>query len=164
MAATPIARSSRYITPGTTKIVFLADGAAVSPGAPTRLEINAGTDISREVRGIEGFAVTASLTEDRELDSDFVGSGRGTRTTEESALSCYADKTGADIRALLQVGESGLLLFMDGGDVSGSLMDIYPIEVASQAKERDMEGGQRAGIRIVVGIPYVPFENVVIPA
>lgn len=162
MTATPITRSTRYITPGVTKIYAMA--TAVSPGSPTRGELNASTDISREVRGIEGFAVSASLTEDREVDSDFVGSGRGTRTTEESALDCYADKTGADIRALLPVGWTGYIVFLDGGDVSGSLMDIYPVEVASLAKSRDVEGGQRAGQRIVFAIPYEPFEDVEIPA
>lgn len=162
MTATPIASTTRYINPGVTKIYYVASISDKS--APTRTELNAGTDLSGEVNAIDGFTTTGDDVETPDMATTFTSKIPGRTSADDSSITFYADVTGADARALLPRGTNGFIVIMDGGDVAGSLMDVYPIRVKSQGKPRSTEGTDPATVEIQFSITAEPAENVEIPA
>jgi hypothetical protein len=173
MPATPIAATTRFYGPGTTKIVFVATTTVTDAGppevlglvdytSPTRAEIDAGTELSNEVEELSGFVVAANILDMPDWGSTFVSKLPGRTQADDSSLTFYQDITGADVRALLPFGTDGWLLFMDGGDVAASKMDVYPVRVASVPKVRTDDAAAR--LRVDVAITSVPAEDVAIPA
>lgn len=161
MTATPISQTVRYINPGVTKIVYAPTVVDIS--APTRAEIDAGTDLSREVAELTGWQVNSNQVPTPDLASTFTSNTPGRTTAEDSSLTFYADKTGDDVRALLPRGTDGFIIIMDGGDVPASPMDVYPIRVASNGKMRSV-GEEAARIQVQCSITSEPAEDVAVPA
>ena len=159
MPATPIAASTRYFLPGTTKVLILP---AVTNMTPTRVQINAGVDVSEEIASISGWAITSETVATPDLGVRFVKQVSGRLTAAVSGLQFYLDKTGAaDIRTELEIDQEVFVVFMDGGDVEDSLMDVYEVNVASLAKLREIENVGRLDSRFTIR----DFnENVAIPA
>lgn len=162
MAATPITQSSRYINPGVTKWIFCTTVA--SKAAPSRAEINAGTDLTREIAANEGWLTTSEQVATPDADTRFTSQIPGRITAEDSSITFYADVTGTDVRSILPRDTNGFILIMDGGDVSGRKMDVFPIRVSSQGKARSVEGEEAATVVINFAITSEPAENVTVPA
>lgn len=162
MAATAISSSTRYINPGVTKIYFVS--SISDKTSPTRAELNAGTDLTGEVSAVAGWIVTGNDVETPDMDSVFTSKIPGRTSADDSSITFYADKTGDDARALLPRGTDGFIVFLDGGDVAGSLMDVYPIRVKSVGKPRSTEGKDPATVEIQFSITSEPAEDVTIPS
>jgi hypothetical protein len=162
MAATAIASSTRYINPNTT--VFYWVPAIASKAAPIRSELNAGTDITGELNAVDGFKTTSDQVETPDMATRFTSKIPGRISADDSSVTVYASVDGVDARALMPVDEDGFMVIMDGGDVPGSLMDVYPARVSSHGKERSTEGKDAALIEIMFSITSEPAENVVIPS
>jgi hypothetical protein len=161
MPATPIAATTRYINPGTTKVYFCTTIA--NKTAPTRAELNAGTDLTREIREVEGFSTSSEQVESPDMDTRFTSVIPGRISADDSSLTFYADTTGSDARSLLPRDAAGFVVWLDGGDVAGRRMDVYPVRVSSQSKARSAEGSDPATVQISFAITSEPAENVVIP-
>lgn len=159
MAATPMAATTRYFRPGTTKVYWLDTLADYT--APTRSELDAGTDLSAEVQEINGFQVTSASVDTPDFGSRFASKIPGMITADDSALITYADATSVDIRSVLSRDDNGYVVIMDEGDVAGQLMDIYPARVASTPKLREREDAAR--IQADFTLTQEPAENVTIP-
>lgn len=162
MAATPITQSTRYINPGTSKYYFCA--TISSKAAPTRIELNAGTDLTREVSAIEGWMTSSEQVNTPDADTRFTSTIPGRITAEGSSITFYADNTGTDVRSLLPRDTAGFIVILDGGDVSGRKMDVFPIRVSSVGKARSVEGSEAATVQIQFSITSEPAENVTVPA
>lgn len=160
MVATPISAYSRYYQPGITQVYFCPAIATIT--APSRAELNAGTDLSRQVRAMEGWKVAAAQIETPDLASLFISKIGGRTNAEDSSLTFFGTRTGADVRTLLPRGTVGFIVFLDGGDVAGSRMDVYPVTVISIPKERSMD--EAFGIMAQFSITAAPAEDVLIPA
>jgi hypothetical protein len=156
---TILAASTRYFLPGTTKVLIVPTIANLS--APTRLELNAGTDISEEIAAIAGFQITSETVATPDLGKRFVGQVTGRLTASDSSITCWADKAGVDIRSLVDLDQETNVVFMDGGDVEDHLMDVYKVTVASIGKPRDIEGAGRVEVKTTIR-DYA--ENIAIPA
>lgn len=161
MAATPITKSTRFYTVGTTKCLFLPSIAATDL-TPTRSEINAGTDVTPEIAEFEGWSTTSEMIETPDMVSRFVSSIAGAITAEESSISFYASSDGDDARSIFERDTTGYVVWMDGGDVEGNTMDVYPVLVASAPKVRSMDSATL--IRVDFSITSEPAENREIPA
>jgi hypothetical protein len=160
MPAPNIPASTRFFRPGTTSVVFCTTIA--NKAAPTRGEINAGTDLRNEVAEISGFQTTSETVDAPDLGSRFNVKIPGRIAADDSSLTLYESVTGVDARSLLPRDTTGFLLFMDGGDVSGRKMDVFPITVASLAHDRSLEDPGR--LIVTFTVTSVPAENVLIPA
>lgn len=160
MPATPITAAVRYFRPGITAVVFAP--AVVNKAAPTRAEINAGTDLSRDVNSIEGWAPTANFLDAPDLVSSFVSKVAGTLEVGDSSLTMYQSSNSTDVRTLLPRGTTGFILWFDEGDISGRKADTYPITVASLSKVRDI--GAVATLTISFSVTSAPAENWTVPA
>jgi hypothetical protein len=152
--------SARYSPIGITKVYFCS--AIANKSAPTRAELNAGTELSGEISDIGGWEPTSDSIDTPDLANRFVGSVPGRIKADESSLTFYRSSNSVDVRGLLPRDTVGFIVFLDEGDVAARKMDVFPVTVASAPKDRSME---EAG-RIVVNfkISSTPAENVTIPA
>ncbi len=161
MPAPNIAPATRYFDPELTRVIFLP--ACANIAAPTRAEINAGTDLSNEVFDVDGWTITSGTIDTPDLGSRFTSKIGGRLNVDDSSLTMYADRAGVDVRSLLYRGRTGFILWADGGDVAGYKADNYPIEVISNGKNRSV-GDDAKTITVTVTISRSPAENVTIPA
>ncbi|MEU2924211.1 hypothetical protein ABZ636_03990 [Streptomyces sp. NPDC007251] len=159
MAATPIAATSRYIPPGTTRYYWVASISNYT--SPTRAELNAGTDLTGEIAAVSGFATTSDQQDTPDLGSRFTSKIPGRITADNSSITMYLSSTSSDVRTLLPRDTAGYVVILPEGDVTGQKMDIFPVKVTAQPKARDVENP--AQITIEFSITKIPAENVTIP-
>jgi hypothetical protein len=155
-----ITASTRYYRPGLTQVNYTP--AIANKAAPTRAEINAGTNLSPETNAIDGWQPQSNFLDAPDLVSAFVPKVAGSVEAGDSSLTLYASSNSVDVRTLLPRGTVGFILMLDESDTAGRKMDVYPVTVGSQAKIRDI--GDVAKIQINFAITSAPAENVTIPA
>jgi hypothetical protein len=161
MPATPIASVDRFFPTGTTKWYFVP--SIVNPESPTRTELNAGTDLSPEIREVDGWTVSSDEIDTPDINSRFTSKIPGRITADASSLVMYADPTGNDARTLLPRNTEGFIVRLSGGDVATRKMDIFEVIVTSVSKDfgTDEEAGS---LTIQFSIKSEPVEDVTIPA
>jgi len=160
MPATPITASLRYWRPGTTKVYFCS--AIANKAAPSRAELNAGTDLSPEVAATSGFQPTREFQDAPDLASEFVPQVSANLTVGESSISMYASSNSVDARSLLPRDTVGFIVWLDEGDVAGRKMQVFPVKVGSAAQEREL--GNVPVLVFTFATTSAPAENVTIPA
>lgn len=163
MPTPKITASTRYTSLATTKCYFLPAIAATNL-TPTRAEMNAGTDLSRELNDWSGWTVTGNDIATPDLETPFESNIPGKTTAEQSSLTLYASKNGVDVRTLLPRNATGFIMFCDGGDVANNKADVYPVQVKSNGKMRSLAGDAADKIQVQFSITREPAENVTIPA
>ncbi|MEO3875526.1 hypothetical protein ABGB18_42665 [Nonomuraea sp. B12E4] len=161
MVATPVTPASRFFRPGITKCYWVPTIANIN--APTRSELNAGTDLSKDIADISGWMVSGAKIDTPDLNSRFVSNIPGLTSADESSITFYQGDDGDDVRDLMPRDEDGNIVWLDGGDVAGRLMDVFPTRVLSVGKTRSM-GAEAARLVIQYAITSEPAENVAIPA
>lgn len=161
MAATPISTVSRYIPEGTWHFNFLPAVATLT--APTRAEINAGTDLSPQVASYGTWTVNSNPVNTPDLGTTFVSTTNGLTSADGTTLSMYADPSGSDVRTLLPRNTTGFMLVLSGGDVPGRKMNVFPVKV-SQSTPSSSIGGNPATIELAFSTTGAPAENVTVPA
>lgn len=158
MPASALAAATRYFLPGTTKVLILP---AVTNLTPTRVQIDAGTDVSGHVAAIDGWLINSESVPTPDLGVRFVKQVTGRLTAADSSITFWTDVAGVDIRDELTLDQETYVVFMDGGDVEASFMDVYQVTVASVGKVREIEGAGRIQVRFTIR-DY--NEDVAIPA
>lgn len=161
MAAPNISASSRYINKGVTRVLWVVTIA--NKAAPTRAELNAGTDLSNEIQENDGWLIESESVETPDLGRTFTSSIPGSTSAEDSSLTMYADLGGTDARDLMPRGTNGFIVWMDGGDVTGRTMDVFPVRIGSVGKNRTVDD-EAATLTINYNITSEPSEDVLIPA
>lgn len=161
MPATPITPASRFFRPGITKAVWCPSVANIA--AITRTEINAGSDVSKDVADIAGWMVSGQKIDTPDLNSRFVSNIPGLTSADESSVTYYQGVTGVDVRTLMPRDADGFMVWFDGGDVAGRKCDVFPCRVLSVGKQRSM-GAEAARLVIQYAVTSEPAENVTIPA
>lgn len=161
MAVVPIDAVDRYFPTGVTKYYFAPTFA--DPENPTRLELDASTDLSPEIAEVDGFTVSSDQIDVPDINSRFTGKIPGRISADDSSLVFYGDKTGEDVRELLPRGTDGYIVRMGGGDVTDYKMDIFPVTVISVSKQFGTDD-EAARITVQFSITSEPIEDVAIPA
>lgn len=162
MAATPIASITKYTSRGSTKYYWLPTVA--DPSAPTRDELDDGTDLSRQIADASGWSVSSTMIDTPDLESRYTSTIPGVINAEESTLVMYMDREGVDARALMPRDESGYIGIMDGGDIAANKFDLYPVTVTSVSKARSVGGGEADRLTFTYAITSEPTENIAVPA
>lgn len=161
MPAPNISASTRYFNRGKTVVVFATTIA--NKNSPSRAEINAGTDLRNEVSEVDGWTVTGETIETPDLGTTFTSTISGSTSADDSSLTLYADEAGSDARTLMPRGTNGFIIWMDGGDVAGRKMDVFPVRVTAVGKPRTVDD-EAATVNVQFAITSEPAENVTIPA
>jgi hypothetical protein len=159
MAAPNITPTTRFFAVGITRVVYCASVSVKS--APTRAEINAGTDLSNEINATNGWSVGSNLIDAPDIGTTFTSKVIGRTESPDSSLTMYQSLTTADIRSVLPRGTTGFILIMWGGDVTGRKMDVYPVTVASVPK--NLDDNKASDLQINFAITSQPAEDVSIP-
>lgn len=160
MAAPAITASTRYYRPGVTKVYFCPTIANKS--APTRAELNAGTDISPEIASVSGWQPSRNFLDAPDLASEFVPRVAAGLEPGDASINMYASSNSIDARSLLSMDTVGFIVFLYEGDVAGRKMNVFPIRVGSDAQEIDL--GNVAVLVFDFAITSAPARNVTIPA
>lgn len=160
MAATPIATVKRYYPKGKLKWLWIPAVADIS--AITREEIDAATDLSKQVKSYDGWNVSTTFVDTPDVNSRFTGKIPGDIEADDSSLTIYLDPSGEDARTLMPQDEEGFIGRMDAGDVPDQLMDIFPVTVGSVSKP--FEEGEAVAAVFSFAITDEPAMNVKIPA
>lgn len=163
MPTPAIVASTRYTDKAVTKCYWIPTIAATSL-VPTRVEMNAGTDLSPQLADWSGWTLSANQIETPDLATSFTSKIPGSLTSEDSSLTLYASKNGVDARSLMPRGQAGNLMFCDGGDITANKADVFPVTVTSVGKIRSLGGEEAAKLLIGYSITAQPAENVTIPA
>jgi hypothetical protein len=159
VSASPITPAVRYYRRGVTEVLWVPTIAAKD--SPTRTELDAGTALSLEVGEVDGWQVTSNVIETPSLGSLFDAKINGSITADDSSLTMYQSQNGEDVRTLLTRGTNGFIVWMDEGDTSTGLMDVFPVRVLSQGKIRNLTDA--AMIQVQFAVTSEPVENVAIP-
>lgn len=161
MVASNISAATRYINVGTTVVYWVP--SIGNKAAPTRSELNAGTNLVNENSAASGWTTKADQVETPNMASRFTGKIPGRISADDSSITMYRDLGGADAHSLMPVDANGFVVWMDGGDVAGRLMDVFPVRVAAHNKPRSTEGKEAATVEIQFSITDQPAEYVTIP-
>jgi hypothetical protein len=137
MVATPLTPSARYFPVALRKIYWVPTIA--SKAAPSRSELNAGTDITAEVvdGSLSGFRQTASTIDAPDVGNLFTAQVSGRTTAASSSFNVYISKTGTDARSLLTLGLSGFICIFPEGDVTGRTLQVWPVYITSPDPDQD---------------------------
>jgi hypothetical protein len=162
MPPTALTATQRYFRPEVTKVYWVVTITTVS--APTRSELNAGTDLSGEISELSGFQVVSATVDTPDLGSRFTSKIPGRITADDSSINFYATSTGFnDARSVLPRDTSGFVVIMDAGDVSTTgRMSVYPSKVAAHGMLRGVEDPAMTQAQFT--ITSEPSEDLVIPA
>jgi hypothetical protein len=159
MAATPLTPTLRYFPPGTRKVYWLVSCANYL--APTRTELNAGTDLSAELSAMTGWSVTSATVDTPDMGSRFTSQIPGRLTSSTNDITFYTSQNSDDARSLLPRDTNGFMVLLWEGDVSGQYMDVFPVRVTTQAMDSAVDNP--AGVVISFAATKIPATRVVIP-
>src|SRR5437763_5126917 len=96
-----ITGSIRYFPPGIRRVYFVATIANYL--APTRGELNAGTDLTGEIAGggMTGWSLAGSTVDTPDLGSVFTSTVPGRLTSATNSIDMYMSQNSIDARTLL---------------------------------------------------------------
>lgn len=137
MAPPPLTPTIRYFPPGIRKIYWMPTSANYN--APTRAELNAGTDLSPEVDTMTGWSVTSAAVDVPDMGSRFTSQVPGRLTSATNDVTLYNSQNSADGRSLLTRDTNGFIVLLWEGDVTGQKMDVFPVRVMAQAVDSTVE-------------------------
>ena len=161
MGPPPLSPTTRYFPPGTRKYYWVPSIA--TPSAPTRAELNAGTDLTAEVAAVNGFALWPNTVDVTPLGSQAVIWQTSTIDPNGSTneLILYASGNSNDARLLMPIGTTGFLVFLPEGDISGQLCEVWPANVYVMYFEPATDTPGEIHFQYLV--TAMPSQNVTIP-
>jgi len=159
MAPPTLTPTVRYFPPGVRKVYWVPTMANYL--APTRAELNAGTDLSSEVASMSGWSVTSAAVDAPDMGSRFTSQVPGRLTSSSNDVVLYNSQNSADARSLLTRDTNGFIVLLWEGDVSGQKMDVFPVRVMAQAVDSTVEDPGKTTFSFAA--TKLPATNVAIP-
>ena len=160
MVATPLTPTTRYFPPGLRRVYWMP--ACNNYLAPTRAEMNAGTDLSAEVSGLNGWSVSSATVDTPDMGSRFTSQVPGRLTSATNEITCYTSQNSNDARTLLVRDANGFVVLLWEGDIAGQKMDVIPVRIMSQAMDATVDNPGTCTFGFAA--TRLPATNVVIPA
>ena len=122
MVATPLATLNPYIPLDIRKFYAVTSIAVFT--APTRGELDAGTDMTPQVTEAPGWSISGSTVDSQ----SFVGAAlklQGPKSVDDSSLTCRNSKTSTDARTILTQDLAINIVVFPEGDVTGRKMNVF---------------------------------------
>jgi len=133
--------------------------------APTRSELDAGTDVTRHIpkQGINGFTKTANVVQADNLATGGSVSLDDGYSLDQSSIQFHMSKNGSasDIRSVIAEGDEGYFVFFDNKDIGGNKMDVWPVQCQTISKSK--QAGQDMMLTASFQVNE-PAENITVPA
>lgn len=138
MSATTLAGTIRYLPPGIRQVYKVPTIAVL--GAPTRLELDAGTDITKEIvdGSMSGWKTSGSTAEVPDLGSKTTRKVQGRTSLDDSAFALYLSKTGTgDARTLFNDSDLTNIVIFPEGDHVGMTLNVFSVQVLTSSVDPD---------------------------
>jgi hypothetical protein len=132
VSPTPLAATTRYIHAGQTAIYWVQTIATIA--WPTRPEIDAGIDLTRQVAAVIGWRASRRTRPVLVYGVDFEAQLEGLRYVDDSRLVFYGHRTGPGVVQTIPEGSVGHIVMVYGGDAAGHPMDVWPVRVAGYGR------------------------------
>lgn len=138
MPATVLASPFRYSA--IKKDVYLVPTIAVIT-APTRSELNAGTNIKFHLdkdNGLQGFELQPQSVVATDLGSGIGYNLNDGDTYPQATISAFMNKPGSsgDLRSVISEGDATFIVIFDTLDTAGLKMDVFAVNVRPISKTR----------------------------
>lgn len=159
MVAPNISASDRFIPEGATAFYWVVTMASYL--APSRAELNAGTNLTPEVASSGNWGIVSNAIDTPDLATTFTSQIPGKVTIDGSTLNMYADDNQADARTLMPRNAVGFIVKFPGGDITGRKMTIFPVKVGSAAEPTAF--GAPTELNFTYYVTKIPAENVTVP-
>lgn len=144
--------------------VFASNGiAATTTLIPTRSEITASTDVTKQISAMSGWSVEGAIIQAPSLGVAFPRQVPGRVTAAQSSINFYADKEGTDIRGALTRGSSYYVMICPSGDVTAYKASVFPVTVVSLTQPVSLDE-KAAEIIVTFAITGLPAEDITLPA
>jgi len=131
---------------------------------PTRAEIDGGTNLTEDIVAMAGWTVEPATAAVRRVGRRVDSQVDARTTLPTCTITVVADRDPAkDIRAKLQVGQTGFLWFAESGDREGAVADVWSVRVASINKPYRTDDGEQQ-IVVTFTVRDEPAYDVEIPA
>lgn len=161
---TPLATAAVRFGDNATTVVYWVPSIAATNLTPTRAELTAGTNIGVDLNDLNGWEVSADQIDTQALNDPFQTKIPGILTAKDSDLTFFTSKNGVDIRTLLPRGTTGNIVFLDGGDVAGNKIEVWPVTVTSNAVMRSLQSKDASKIKVGFAVTKSPGQNLTCPA
>lgn len=131
---------------------------------PTRSEMALATtyNVTDSVISATGFSTgRATIEAPRWGSTGFPGRLSGAKTVAETSMEFWADRLGADVRAVLTDGLAVDIMYLPAGDIPAAKAEVWRVKVTSRSLSKD------ATSQAKVMIPFeIQFANelVTVPA
>lgn len=158
MVATPLATLNPYIPLDIRKFYFVATIA--NTAAPSRGELDAGTDLSPQVVEAAGWSISGTTIESQ----SFVGTSlklQGPKAIDDSALTMRLSKTTTDARTILTQDLACYIVVFPEGDVAGRKMDVFTVIVNALPKSPGI--ADPATVTVQFAVTATPNMRVTVP-
>lgn len=127
---------ARFFRRGVTRARWVATIADTAM-RPTRAELDAAV-LLPSVAALDGWSPIETAVVNDRLCGVGHGGRRGRPVLTESTLTFWADPFGLDVRQTLTPGQVGHVAILDGGLLTGALLDVFAVEVGTRRQERDL--------------------------
>jgi len=155
--------ATRFMRRGVSKYYFLETIAALTM-IPTRVEITAGTDLSKDIAAVEGWSSEAESIETPDMGSRYTSTIPGGEKAADSSFTFYEQLSDDAIETLLPSNAEGFVVILRKGDVPASKsMDIFPVRVASRTPEHS-SGNDPARFSVKFAVTSPPALDKAVPA
>lgn len=108
----------------------------------TRVELDAGTDLTGAISAVSGFTESANFAETPDLASHRSGKILDGITLEDGTITFYAARDGVDAGSFFSTGDLGHLYHLPYGDTAGEPMEHYAVEVGSVSRGKEITGAK----------------------
>lgn len=150
-----------FIRKGKSRLMFAP--AVANKAAPTRAEITAATQLSIDLRTINGMTVETSRVTRPNLAELFTPTRKGEKTTEATSLVMYDNDTTHTVRDVLAEDTEGFLIYMPYGDVPAERCEVWPVVITGNNDDLTIEN-ELARYIVSIGVTSTPEQDAVIPA
>ena len=159
MPAPNISASDRFIPEGVTSFYWVVNIASYT--SPSRLELNAGTNLTPEISSSGNWGIVSNAIDTPDLATTFTSQIPGKITIDGSTLNMYSDDNQADARTLMPRNAVGYIVKFPGGDVTGRRMTVFPCKVGSAAEPTSF--GNPTELNFSFYVTRIPSENILVP-
>lgn len=141
MARTVVSAGTVYRSDRSTSVYYMTGGVASSTLVPTQVELDAATthDITGAIAGVSGFMTSrSSITVPIMGTTGFPKRLAGPQeVSDTNTIDLWADRLGADFRAVVVVGATVHIVIAPNGDTAASYLECWKCEVTNVSSPKE---------------------------
>jgi hypothetical protein len=131
---------TKFMRRGKSQAVFTLTCGNIN--APTVGNITGGTNLSASINDLSGFSFANSPIDVPDLSTSFVSKIPGPDEVDDSTITYYIDSASNPLHTTLAKDVVGFIILADykilGTWTAGDKVDVWPVQVASNAKQYSM--------------------------